>query len=375
MERINIAVFSFDRPESSCAYIRIVSPFESAKNKVNYTWGVSFQKNFLYKRKVIHGGYLDFADLIIVQRTFPQKRTAAVLERIIDSGKPVVYDLDDLLVDLPQEHVQKVFIDKCLPFIIKFMERVDAVSVSTPFLAEALRSYHDRVHVLPNLIDDALWRGKPRQNRDKVVIGFGGTLTHGGDITLVEEALLAIADKYREAVAFKFFGCVTERLGSLPCVEYIDFKSSYVEYAQTLQQAGIDIAIIPLEDNHFNRCKSNIKWLEYSMCGIPGVYADLPPYNSCVEKGKTGLLAGTSAREWFEAIELLIVKPELRQAIGAAARQEVLADFSLGNRAHIYADFYRSIVQEKHQANAGKLPGWSPVKQILGFFRRSPFAR
>src|ERR1039457_1528088 len=157
MDRIKTAVFSFDRPERACAYISIVSPFEAVKNDVDFAWGVSYKQNPLYKRTVIHGGYIDFADLIVVQRFFPQKRTAAVLERIISSGKPVVYDIDDLLVDLPREHVHKVFIDKCVPFIIEFMKQVDAISVSTPLLAEALRPYNDKIHVLPNLLDDALW--------------------------------------------------------------------------------------------------------------------------------------------------------------------------------------------------------------------------
>lgn len=350
MPPINIVVFSFDLPENPCAYIRLLSPFEAVKDRVNYALGVSVNKNLLFKRIVIHDKYIDFADLIIVQRTFPRAKTSKILKKILSSGKPVIYDTDDLLTDLPQGHVSKAFIDKKKPFIVEFMKQVDMVSVSTPLLAEALQPYNNKIQVLHNLVDDSLWHGRPSKIRDKVVIGFGGTKSHYDDIKLIEEALLAIADKYRETITFKFFGSVPERMANLPCVEYIEFNPTYVEYAESFKKAGIDVAIVPLADNRFNRCKSNIKWLEYSMCGIAGIYADLPPYNTCIESGKTGLLAGSSVSEWYKAIELLIINQELRHTIGNAAHQEVLANYSLGKRAHIYYDFWRQVIQEKCQA-------------------------
>ena len=134
--------------------------------------------------------------------------------------------------------------------------------------------------------------------------------------------------------------------------------------------AGIDIAIVPLENNHFNRCKSNIKWLEYSACGIPGVYSDILPYNSCVTQGETGILVGSSTGEWIDALKVLISQEELRKTIGKAAQKEVITNYSLSSKAHIYSDFFRSMLKENNQTAMKAFR-----TGIRRFFSRSPFQR
>ena len=48
-----------------------------------------------------------------------------------------------------------------------------------------------------------------------------------------------------------------------------------------------DICIAPLQDIEFNRGKSNIKCLEYTAIGAPGVYSDVTPYKFMSLKAKT----------------------------------------------------------------------------------------
>ena len=42
-----------------------------------------------------------------------------------------------------------------------------------------------------------------------------------------------------------------------------------IDYFDTLNDLELDIMMIPRKDNYFNKCKSNIKFLEASMCEIP----------------------------------------------------------------------------------------------------------
>lgn len=365
---VHISVFSFERIDQACGYIRLASPMEARAHDVEYAWGVRYQQNPLFRRRLIHTGYIDFADIIVVQRTFPQKRTVNALKKILSAGKPVIYDTDDLLFDLPHDHVLSKPFEKYKPYMLDFMGRADAITVSTPALGEIVRTYNKNVHVLPNLVDDVLWSTSPPSETGKTVIGFSGSSTHAGDIAMIEEALLTIAGRHGDRITFKFLGCVTDRLACLPCVEFIDFRPSYQEYAQVLMKAGLDIAIVPLEDTPFNRCKSNIKWLEYSACGIPGVYSDILPYNSCVAEGRTGLLADGSTGKWVEALETLITQQSLRRSIGMAAQEDVLSKYSLSKSGHIYSDFYRSMLQDTRQTRMDAL--WKRVGRLL---KRSPF--
>jgi hypothetical protein len=54
--------------------------------------------------------------------------------------------------------------------------------------------------------------------------------------------------------------------------------SDLLNYPRELSQKNIDVVVAPLLDNVFNRCKSNIKFLEMSALGIPCICQDLIPY-------------------------------------------------------------------------------------------------
>lgn len=340
-------LYSFDGEGHACWHIRLVDPFEAMQDRFKSIFGVVRKKNWLYKHKAITARPISRADLIVVQRFFPQPRTAQILERLQQASAPVVFDLDDNLIGLATDHSDYPALEKSIPYMRDFMPHADAVTVSTPELGKVLAPLNPNVHVLPNLINDRLWTGGQRSQDGKVVILFGGTPTHSQDAAMLEEVLLELYRRHPDKVAFTFMGCATERMAALPGVRFIEFQPSYPDYARRLQQEPIDIAVVPLEDTVFNRCKSNIKWLEYSMCGIPGVYAALPPYRE-VEQGRTGLLA-RSASDWLEALELLVREPEKRSALAQAAQQEVVNRFSLSRQVSGYAELYNRLMVEKRE--------------------------
>ena len=54
----------------------------------------------------------------------------------------------------------------------------------------------------------------------------------------------------------------------------------YFDYIRLLKNLNIDIGIALLQDNNFNKCKSNIKALEYTALDIPGIYSNITPYSN-----------------------------------------------------------------------------------------------
>ncbi|MCL5884014.1 MAG: glycosyltransferase, partial [Deltaproteobacteria bacterium] len=290
---------------------------------------------------------LDHSDIVVIQRDFPSRKTMGSIGRIFSSGKPVVYDIDDLLLDLPAGHVSRKIMEKNRTSMIEVLSRADAVTVSTEELREALSPYGDAIHVLPNLIDERIWdRRIPPSGPGPVVVGFSGTISHGNDLALIEEAVIEISERHGDRVAFRFMGCTRERIASLPGYSYIQFEPAYRSYARALQASGIEIGLVPLEDNPFNRCKSNIKWLEYAACGIVGVYPDLPPYNRCVRSGKTGLVVGNRKEDWVEGIEFLIRDMNARKLMKDEACDEALSRYSLASGAARYLETYRNVMRE-----------------------------
>ena len=341
--KINISVYSYDLPAHACAQLRLLLPMSLLKDKVELSWEV---KNDGRRYAVTPGSARD-ADLIIVQRSFPDKDTRPVMEEIFASGKPVVYEADDLFTDMPDTHPLKGKAGRIQEQVLETLKQADHVTVSTPYLKQCFSKLNERITVLPNLLHEGVWRTPPSERGGPVVIGFAGTPTHEADLRLVEEPLARIAEKYGENVRFRFFGCETARLKRIPLALPVPFDVDYLSYARRLPRLGLDLALAPLEDNAFNRAKSNVKWLEYSVAGAAGIYSDLEPYAGSVEPGVTGLLVPGDEGQWFEALDELVGDRVRRSAMARAARERVLADYGMVRGAEQFYQCWKGTLERR----------------------------
>ena len=116
-----------------------------------------------------------------------------------------------------------------------------------------------------------------------------------------------------------------------PEIEMLDGRverlpsSSYASYLDRL--AMCDISLAPLEATLFNDAKSNIKYVEAAMLGLPSVCSPRTAFREAVTHGQDGLLADTEA-QWREALTALVDSAALRRQVGAAARANVLARYA-----------------------------------------------
>jgi hypothetical protein len=60
------------------------------------------------------------------------------------------------------------------------------------------------------------------------------------------------------------------------------------DFPQSMANSGVQVTFAALQDNEFNRCKSNIKLLESGAIGFPCICPDMPTYKDAVLKYKTG---------------------------------------------------------------------------------------
>jgi len=335
----NVTVYSLDAPQEACAQIRLLSPCSATGGFIKCQWGVTSDDT----NCTTNLDMIDQADIIVIQRFYPRKGTIPFIEKMLSSGKPVIYEVDDLLTDLPEGDSRKFWARETAELLPWLLPRVTAITVSTPLLAKAFSSMTPSIHVIPNLVDTDLFRPASPKSTGPVVIGFSATSPQVPDLLCIEKALFRVAERYGNNVAFSFIGHATPGVATLPGFRYVDFQKDYVSYGNALSSSGIDIAIVPLQDNRFNSCKSNIKWLEYSACGIAGIYADLPPYNTSVEHGTNGVLVNDDPDNWFQAMCLLIDHPEFRHSIAQQANSRVVAQHSLKEGAHALHNLYESI--------------------------------
>ncbi|WP_243358163.1 glycosyl transferase family 1 [Fundidesulfovibrio terrae] len=331
---LTIATYSLDLPTYACARLRLLGPASALRGRVEMRWAaVSDGRDY-----AIDASAMDGADLVVFQRYFPMRETWPLVESALASGVPVVYEVDDNFLAVPEGHPMRVRLAAVEPYARRLLERADLVTVSTTELKRAFAGLAAKVEVLPNFLDERLWghasgfgvragladgpaRDCPEDapGEGPVRIVFAGTPSHLSDLAAVLPALAAVKARYGSGVELTFMGCAPEGLAAL-C---LPFNEDYAGYAAALAALDAHIGIAPLADNAFNRCKSAVKWLEYSALGMAGVYADLPPY-ARVRHGETGFKAGGDPAAWEKALTALIGDPALRRDMGARARAEAL---------------------------------------------------
>ena len=321
-------------------------------------------------------------DIVVLQRDF--SRDLDLYEKIIkfahDQRKPVVLDLDDLLLELPENHPDRIsnfFTESLLPMLQAIME-VDLVTVATNAIQDYLLQYNRNVKVFQNYLNDQLWKIiEPVSNRSgdsPITIGYMGGHSHKPDIQMVTPILLHLLHKYSDNIVFKFWGIEPpDELVHFSQVDWCPPKSyTYADFVSYFQTQSADIMIAPLIDNLFNSCKSAIKFLEYSALGVPGVYSKISPYEITVEDGVDGLLA-SSPLEWEASLSKLIEDQEFRRRIALNAQAKIRKSWLLSQNAYklkqIYEDLANSFPAQEHHLSPFYLLVKSLTRQVFDGIR------
>ena len=302
----------------------------------------------------IHPETVSQADAVLLQREFPENLEVyeQILVRARAEKKPVIYEIDDLLFELPENHLDYAthYYSPALFAMLRAVIEADLVTTSAAPLQEYLQAFNPKTVLLPNYLDDQLWKLRPQENltgqagkaENQVIIGYMGTNTHQPDLEIIAPLLAQLLDHYGERLRLRFWSAEPPQvLRSHPQVEWKPVKlSSYAEFAAYFSQQICDLFVAPLIDTKFNRCKSAIKFLEYSALGIPGVYSRTAPYQAVIEDGQNGFLAGTE-QEWKRRLAELIDLAELRARMGAKAMSTVQRDWLLSQHAGEWVSAYQ----------------------------------
>lgn len=265
-------------------------------------------------------------DVYIIQMA-QHREIIALLQRITALGKVGLVEVDDHVQTTPfYNPAFRAFRGRAgkARAVEECARAADGVTVSTPELAELFAPINPNTFPLPNCIDmqDPAWNPVAKRERDRVTVGWAGSPTHLEDFRPLVPVLEALCRRYpRVKVAIGGSREVFELLTNVPedQKEYLP-PVPYESYPEML--ARFDIGLVPLAENAFNRCKSDLKGLEYSALGIPFLASPLPSYLRLVENGQNGFLCA-HRREWFGRLSLLVEKEELRRMMGERARQMV----------------------------------------------------
>lgn len=281
---------------------------------------------------------LAFADVVVFYRVPALFSVARLMKQCRHAGKAVVFEIDDLVFDTdlyPEAltsyggQITAADYSNLSRGAILFgqaLREAHYALASTKPLAERMAPLvrHGSAFLHRNGLDSYTepYLELPRVVRNGAPMIFYGTGTkaHNADFDeLVAPALARIMAEFPEwklliAGYLTLPACLSQyedrtvRVGFIPDV---------AAYLTLLSEAEINIAV--LHDNPVNDSKSELKWFEAGVQGIPSVVSPTRNYLDVTQPGHD-VLCAASPEEWYTALRALVVDSELRKTVGERAR-------------------------------------------------------
>jgi predicted O-linked N-acetylglucosamine transferase (SPINDLY family) len=267
----------------------------------------------------------------------------ALVERRRAAGRVTVFEANDYYYDLQSWNpIAARWLDRGLQSSFSLgLARADGVQTSTHELVRRWKLRTPRpVRAFPNqLTQIPPLAARPQR---PLTIGWGGSPGHFADWYALAPLLEQWLKKNTHVHLAVMNNDFAKRFIDIPEARYhYEPFGSLAQYEAFLQR--LDIGLAPLLPSDYNRCRSDVKFLEYASHGVAGIYADLEPYRDSVVDFETGLFYRTPAG-LISALDRLAADGALRRRIREAAHAYVSTSRRLEQHVGDRLSYYRALL-------------------------------
>jgi glycosyltransferase involved in cell wall biosynthesis len=334
--------YFYERPDTSTFRYRCFNMIESlglAEPGIGAAWFSGEELEWAER-------IIDRADTIVICRARYTPAFGRLIAMAKSRGRRVLFDVDDLIFDTRFTHMVLDALDQNttetdLDFWFAVMARIgetmrlcDGVILTNDYLARRAADYCGLpTWVVPNYLNGAQLDlsarivGRKRDSgwrRDgRIHLGyFSGTPSHNRDFAIVADTLAELLQRDRRLV-LRIVGFLepkgrlagmADRIERFPLQDFINLQRLIGE---------VELNLVPLQDNTFTNCKSELKVFEAAITGTLSIASPAFTLTRAIEEGETGYLA--PAYRWEEvilrAIERLDDYPRMAEAAVAAAEE------------------------------------------------------
>lgn len=298
-------------------------------------------------------GYLDFIDIVVFERSFYFEKFNKLLSACKKKNIITIFEIDDLVfdennVDIIMNYTgfrnSNYWINSAKLFQ-KMGNLCDGYWTTNRFLAERLGYFfYGKVWILGNFfnksqeeVSDIYIKQKKDINfcKEKFMLGyFSGTSTHFNDFMEITDEIFEFMKRH-EDVFLKIVGYMQIpakltkylRQGRIITLPFMDCCSLQKEIAE------VDVNLVPLVDNEFTNCKSEIKYFEAAMVGTISCMTPTYVYKSLQRRNVTGYYCRKG--EWIKALEALYCQRKELHRNFDKLRDEAHRDYAWYNKQEI----------------------------------------
>ena len=303
------------------------------------------------------------------------------IDRLKSLGIKILFDIDDLW-DLPKNHYwyDSYIKNNVGTSVTASIKQVDYVTTTTDTFSNIIQEYNN-VYVIPNCINSDDPQFKIRKiDSHRIRFAWIGGVFHKRDISLMAESIKKIYQS--KELSNKWQLCLggfnlnpeyldieknltanydfrtTDKtyydylISQTQYAEHISYDKSYRRlWAKSITSYGelyneTDVCLIPLEDNKFNACKSELKIVEAGTMKKAVIVSNVSPYKQWIKHGVNGLIVNPSRNniDWFVNMRKLILNPNMVQDLSGALHETIKKNFDLDTHNLKRAELYKSLI-------------------------------
>ncbi len=277
--------------------------------------------------------YISQVSLVVVIRMRWTHKLEKLIYEVKSNDIPLLFDVDDLVFDT--KHLPMVTNTLNVPFMneadydfwFAYMGRIeytaskaDGFITTNAFLGERLKEkFHKNYGIIPNFLNEEQLIVSERCRMQKEIQGisrkpftigyFSGTPSHINDFKTVYKELILLLEEYKdinlEVVGFMEFPQEMQpfirngRVTFIPLVNFLELQRLIAE---------VDVNIVPLVDNVFTNCKSELKFFEAAIVKTPTFAQPTHTFQKCITDGINGYLCKQG--EWYEKIKAFYLRQQ-----------------------------------------------------------------
>jgi processive 1,2-diacylglycerol beta-glucosyltransferase len=257
-------------------------------------------------------------------------------------GKRIIWDIDDELWNIPDSNpASQSYTPGKLMFLNYYFNMSSSITVSTPNLARSLSDTWginiSRLYILENLIDTTVYHNEEQSHNGPIRILWSGSEAHAGDFDPID----ALWDRYKDDdnVRFILYGYMPERFKTIESQKLTHIQTSNRKYYESIVSLiQPDIALMPLDDHPFNKCKSAIKYYEMSMCSAACIASNMSPYADVISHNTDGILCD-NVDDWVSNCDYLIGNDITRDRLVQSAQRKIVSKYSWNSNCTRFNDW------------------------------------
>jgi len=406
-KKIKVLVVPSDR--TGVGYFRSTKPHISLEENYPDLFHVDIE----YEPELNNDEWLKQYDIIHYHRTLgPYEHLPELLNRLDKLGIVSIMDLDDYWSPGPHHPaytlIKKSNLDKLIVGNLKIARNI---TTTTSIFAEEIKKMNNNVFILPNAIDPTEKQYTPKPEKsDRLRIGWLGGSSHLKDLEILNGVVgslkgeglidkvqfvlcgydlrgtMTIIDdrtgeqktrpiKPEESVWYQYEKIFTDNY-SIVSPEYKDFllKFKNEEYENVANEPYrrvwtkpistyatnynlFDVSLAPIEENIFNKVKSQLKVIESGFHKKAIIAQDFGPYQIDIKTAAkfgggwdetgNGLLVSSNKnhKDWFKSIKKLILEPEMVNVLSEKLYNTVKDTYSINKVTESRKDLYLNLVK------------------------------